>query len=100
MYDKDQLGNRYACYECGTKFYDLNRPEALCPECNADQANAPVKDIKALLSSGRRRKPREAEAPAPEEEEDTGTTGPDEYDEDAELEEEDGEELEELDLPG
>lgn len=54
MYDKEKLGNRYTCYTCGTKFYDLNRPEPLCPECNADQRDAPVRDVRALLASGRR----------------------------------------------
>ncbi len=54
MYDKEKLGNRYTCFQCGTKFYDLNRPEPLCPECNADQREAPVRDVRALLASGRR----------------------------------------------
>ena len=93
MYDKAQLGNRYACYECGTKFYDLNRPTALCPECNADQVDAPARDIKALLSSGRRRV-----KAAPVEEEETPTKSDlDEYDED--LDADDGDdELGELEL--
>ena len=92
MHDKAQLGDRYTCYECGTKFYDLNRPAALCPECNADQADAPVRDVKALLSSGRRRK-------APKEEPKPEVKTPDEYDEDADAEEEEDDELEELDVP-
>lgn len=50
MLDKAQLGKRYVCFQCGTKFYDLNRPVPACPECGADQTNAPVRDIKALLS--------------------------------------------------
>lgn len=49
-YDKAKLGNRYACFQCGTKFYDLNRPQPTCPECGADQSLAPVRDIKSLLS--------------------------------------------------
>lgn len=58
MIDKTLLGSRYTCFECGTKFYDLGREVAICPECEADQANAPVRDIKSLLSKGggRRRK--------------------------------------------
>jgi len=56
MLDKTRLGNRYTCYECGTKFYDLNRPAPICPECGADQTNAPVQDVKALLSKGGGRK--------------------------------------------
>lgn len=55
--DKSKLGQRFTCFSCGTKFYDLNRPQALCPECGTDQAEAPAKDMKALLKGdGRRRK--------------------------------------------
>ena len=25
--DKEKLGTRYSCFECGTKFYDLTKPE-------------------------------------------------------------------------
>ena len=31
------LGTRYKCYKCGTKFYDLGRPEPLCPSCGVNQ---------------------------------------------------------------
>lgn len=27
------LGTKYECEECGTKFYDLGRPETCCPKC-------------------------------------------------------------------
>jgi len=54
MIDKAKLGQRYTCFECGTKFYDLNRPEPLCPECGANQENAPITDFKALLSPRKR----------------------------------------------
>ena len=62
MQDKAQLGNRYTCFQCGCKFYDLNRPEPTCPECSADQREAPLRDIKSLLKSGKRPK---KEAPEP-----------------------------------
>jgi hypothetical protein len=64
MYDKAKLGNRYVCFQCGTKFYDLNRPTATCPECGADQANAPARDVRSLLSG--RGRPRPAPEPEPE----------------------------------
>ena len=35
------LGTKYTCFKCGSKFYDLNRPKALCPKCGADQREAP-----------------------------------------------------------
>lgn len=60
MYDKAKLGTRYTCFQCGTKFYDLNRPVPACPECEADQRNAPTRDVRSLLSG--RGRPR----PAPE----------------------------------
>ena len=34
------LGRKYTCYSCHTKFYDLGKPEPLCPKCNADQRDA------------------------------------------------------------
>ena len=52
MLDKTALGNRYICFKCGTKFYDLNRPAPLCPECESDQREAPIRDIRSLLSGG------------------------------------------------
>lgn len=52
MLDKAKLGTRYTCFKCGTKFYDLNRPVPSCPECSADQREAPARDIRALLGKG------------------------------------------------
>ena len=31
------LGKRYKCYKCGIKFYDLGKPQPLCPSCGANQ---------------------------------------------------------------
>lgn len=36
------LGLKYLCFKCSSKFYDLKKPKALCPKCGADQADAPV----------------------------------------------------------
>jgi uncharacterized protein (TIGR02300 family) len=35
------LGVKYACYKCGSKFYDLNKPVPLCPKCGANQREMP-----------------------------------------------------------
>jgi len=35
------LGVKYACFSCGSKFYDLHRPDPVCPKCGADQRLAP-----------------------------------------------------------
>ena len=34
------------CFECGAKFYDLNKPDPLCPKCGVDQRNAPKQPSK------------------------------------------------------
>jgi hypothetical protein len=35
-----ELGKKYTCYSCHTKFYDLGKPMPLCPKCGADQRDA------------------------------------------------------------
>jgi hypothetical protein len=35
-----ELGRKYTCYSCHTKFYDLNKPVPLCPKCGSDQRDA------------------------------------------------------------
>jgi len=39
IFPKD-LGKRYKCYKCCTMFYDLGRPEPLCPSCGVNQNDA------------------------------------------------------------
>jgi uncharacterized protein (TIGR02300 family) len=36
------LGTKYVCYSCETKFYDLHRPGPICPKCGADQREGPA----------------------------------------------------------
>jgi len=51
------LGMRYICYVCAARFYDLNRPEPLCPKCGADQREKPKTTVKpAARPKGRRKK--------------------------------------------
>ncbi len=49
MQDKSKLGTRYQCFQCGLKFYDLNRPEPLCPKCGADQRENPNPDPREAI---------------------------------------------------
>lgn len=100
MLDKAKLGTRYTCFKCGTKFYDLNRPVPGCPECSADQREAPARDIRALLGSrGPVRKYTDDDEPeevaeAGEDDEDLGLLGgadDDDDDEDLDVGEEDDE---------
>ncbi len=100
MLDKTRLGARFACFKCGTKFYDLGRPVPACPECGADQREAPSRDIRSLLGGrGPARKGREdeeSEAGTPgEDEEDLGLLEDDEDDEDDDAPELDEDEEEE-----
>ena len=39
---KLKLGARWQCFSCGAKFYDLNRPDPLCPKCGTDQRESPL----------------------------------------------------------
>lgn len=52
MLDRASLGKKYSCFKCGTKFYDLQREAAICPECGADQAGAPSSSKKVSLTGG------------------------------------------------
>ena len=66
------LGTKYVCYKCSTKFYDLKKPVPTCPKCGADQREAPV--VKPQTARQQRaaaaKEAEEAEVPAPEVEED------------------------------
>ncbi len=52
-----RLGTKYVCFSCGAKFYDLNRPEPICPKCGADQRQRPK-------TSGRSKPSAEARNPS------------------------------------
>ncbi len=87
------LGKKYACYSCHTKFYDLDKPVPLCPKCGADQRDA---EEAPLVPTSRSRKI--VEEPAEDEVETTEETPDDEEGEligPAEKEEVDEEEEEE-----
>jgi hypothetical protein len=34
------LGKKFECFNCRTKFYDLGKPEAVCPKCGSNQKDA------------------------------------------------------------
>jgi len=36
------LGAKYVCFKCGTKFYDMKRPDPVCPKCGTNQRDSPV----------------------------------------------------------
>jgi len=51
-----KLGNKYDCYSCGTKFYDLGKAEPICPKCGANQKDASHGESAAASPSKRKRK--------------------------------------------
>jgi uncharacterized protein (TIGR02300 family) len=81
------LGTRFTCFKCQTKFYDLKKPDPLCPKCGADQRESPANKP---ASEGRRSRLSAAKAAAavvPVVEESSNLLGEDEE----EFEEEDEE---------
>ncbi len=54
-----RLGMKYTCFECGAKFYDLNRPEPLCPKCGVDQRTRPTVATKSKGAPKKRRRKRD-----------------------------------------
>jgi uncharacterized protein (TIGR02300 family) len=61
------LGTKHTCFKCGTKFYDLRKPEPVCPKCGADQRESPA--LKAPPPAEKRQRAPARPAPAPEVEE-------------------------------
>ena len=51
-----KLGNKYECFNCGAKFYDLGKGEPVCPKCGADQKDAEEKENPLVTQSVRRRR--------------------------------------------
>jgi hypothetical protein len=92
-----ELGKKYTCYSCHTKFYDLGKPVPLCPKCGADQRDA---DETPVYTAPRSRRvveeppdeeeftPAAAAEPTDEDAEDTFVAAEDDREEDAEEEEE------------
>ena len=53
-----ELGNKWECFSCGVKFYDLGRHEPICPKCGANQkdAKAAAEASEALAAAKRKRR--------------------------------------------
>jgi uncharacterized protein (TIGR02300 family) len=55
-----ELGNKFECYSCGAKFYDLGKPQPICPKCGANQKDAAAQ-AKASHDTGVHRRRRKEE---------------------------------------
>ena len=62
------LGTKYVCFKCSTKFYDLKKPVPTCPKCGADQREAPMPKSGSSRSRAAPKEVEPEEAPAAEEE--------------------------------
>ena len=51
-----KLGTKFECYNCGTKFYDLGKSDAVCPKCGANQKDAVQSDSAAVSQASRRKR--------------------------------------------
>jgi uncharacterized protein (TIGR02300 family) len=80
------LGAKHVCFKCGTKFYDMRKPEAVCPKCGADQkdspANRPAPEPRRGRLAAVPRPPEPAPAPEPEAEEAEEAEDLDSFDDD------------------
>ena len=72
-----KLGTKFDCYNCGTKFYDLGKPEPVCPNCGANQKDAVSSESPAASQSSRRRRKAETAKPIDLEEEEAPVEAPD-----------------------
>jgi len=57
------LGRKYTCYSCHTKFYDLGKPIPICPKCGADQRDAEDAPVVSTPRSRRVVEPEPVEEP-------------------------------------
>ncbi|BDG04602.1 TIGR02300 family protein [Anaeromyxobacter oryzae] len=78
------LGTKYTCFKCNTKFYDMNKAAPVCPKCGADQRESPA--VKGPPPAERR--PRAAARPVAPEVEEVETVEAAVDDEDLEADEE------------
>jgi hypothetical protein len=53
-----QLGVKHVCFNCSQRFYDLNKPEPLCPKCGTDQRTKPKTSETAPPPAPKKAQPR------------------------------------------
>jgi hypothetical protein len=51
---KPGLGYKWVCFSCSAKFYDLGKPEPVCPRCGSDQRERPASDSPPSAPTPRR----------------------------------------------
>jgi uncharacterized protein (TIGR02300 family) len=84
------LGAKHTCFKCGTKFYDMKKPEPVCPKCGADQRQSPAS--KPSPAAERRRAAAKPVAPEPPEAEEAEVEADEDADDADEDEDDDADE--------
>jgi hypothetical protein len=92
------LGMKHECFSCGSRFYDLGKPEAICPKCGANQKDAKRAETPSESAAKRKRREEVARPVEHPEEEITPQGGDDEFPDD-EIEAPEGVEEEEAEEP-
>ena len=46
--NKEKLGNKMLCPECGIKFYDLNKLEIICPSCEFNISELIMREMESI----------------------------------------------------
>ena len=77
---KPELGIKRLCANCGAKFYDLNKPEPLCPKCGADQRHRPKTSSSAASPPPPQKRPPRPIAPLLDDEDDGSVRYEEEFD--------------------
>ncbi len=75
-----KLGRKWNCFQCAASFYDLNRPEPLCPKCGADQRQRPKASASAPAHPPAPRKQPRPMAPLLDDEDDGTVRYDEEFD--------------------
>ena len=83
------LGTKWTCFKCSTKFYDMKKPDPVCPKCGADQRESPALKPASESRRGRLSSVPKAVAPVEPEEPSDLLAGGDEEEEDLESFEDD-----------
>jgi uncharacterized protein (TIGR02300 family) len=64
---RPELGTKLTCTGCSERFYDLNRPPAVCPKCGVQQ---PLPKLRVYSKHGEGWRPRRQSAPMAEDADD------------------------------
>lgn len=94
--NRPELGKKYTCVGCAVRFYDLNRPLPICPQCGVQQPPEKPRVVRPTRNTLESRRLARNPDPVPvdedvvadevEEHEDDGSEPVDDSDDDVELE--------------